>query len=114
MRRNKHVKAGKAQLRAKSRGDWTLPGYNYLGPGNPVDDFPPQNEDDAIARDHDMDYQDILDSGQNPYLRYSNADEKARKKFGHSIGGYIGKAAFTVKKYIAPRINEHQVRSRGR
>lgn len=34
----------------------TFPGYNYLGPGNPTNSGPPVNKVDAIAKQHDEDY----------------------------------------------------------
>jgi hypothetical protein len=98
-----------AGLRSKGPGDWTLKGYNYLGPGNPIDEFGTMDEDDAIAKKHDKAYQDIIDSGQDPYWKYSNADEDARKQFGHGPGGWLASAFFTAKKAVAPRINEEQV-----
>jgi len=116
----KHAKAagfrdknGKPLLRPKGPGDWSLPGYNYIGPGNPTNDgYLPVDDDDMGASDHDGDYGDIQDTNQNPYLRYSNADEKARQRFGkraHGYGGKLGKAYFTGKKWVTPGINEDDV-----
>ena len=34
----------------------TLPGYNYCGPGNPLENGPPVNELDAISQRHDYCY----------------------------------------------------------
>lgn len=34
----------------------TLPGYNYLGPGNPIDNGDPVNDTDRIAQLHDIAY----------------------------------------------------------
>ena len=34
----------------------TLPGYNYCGPGNPLNSFKPVNELDAICARHDYCY----------------------------------------------------------
>lgn len=42
-------------LRNKGPGDWTLPGYNYCGPGNPLDGRPPMNPTDAVCMEHDKD-----------------------------------------------------------
>lgn len=39
--------------------DLTLPGYKYLGPGNHTDKGPPVNAVDAIAKEHDEDYEII-------------------------------------------------------
>lgn len=38
------------------------PGYNYLGPGNPLDNGDPTNDLDAIARDHDYSYANAKDN----------------------------------------------------
>lgn len=37
-------------------GEWTLPGHNYIGPGNPVPNGYPVDKDDLIALRHDQDY----------------------------------------------------------
>lgn len=84
----------------KSRG-WTLPGYNFLGPGNDLDNAVPTDRDDYIAQDHDYDYQDLESAGINPYITYSEADDIAMKQFGHGYGGNIGKATFMKKKILA-------------
>lgn len=34
-----------------------FPGHNYLGPGNPVDNGEPVDEDDRIAQQHDQEYE---------------------------------------------------------
>jgi hypothetical protein len=35
---------------------FTVPGFNYLGPGNPLDNGPPTNRVDEVARQHDLRY----------------------------------------------------------
>lgn len=38
-------------------GKYLAPGgYNYCGPGNPLDNGEPINESDALCRQHDIDY----------------------------------------------------------
>jgi len=38
-------------------GKYLAPGgYNYCGPGNPLDNGEPKNASDALCRQHDMDY----------------------------------------------------------
>lgn len=105
---------GKPALRPKGPGDWSLPGYNYLGPGNPTHDgYLPTDEDDRLAMEHDDDYEDIQRSGQNPYLKYGEDDEKAYKQFGHGYGGYLGKAWFGLKKHVwGGKVNEQRVNAR--
>lgn len=86
--------------RHRKRG-WTLPGYNYMGPGNPLDNGPPTSADDNVAMEHDYAYQKYLDAGQNPYWNYNQADEEAVKKWGNSFGGMGAKAVFKTKKFLA-------------
>ncbi|QTZ83170.1 MAG: capsid protein [Pavo cristatus parvo-like hybrid virus] len=82
----------------KSR-DWTLPGTNYVGPGNKLHKGPPRHHNDRVAQIHDFDYDTIIDNGGDPYWQYSDADERARKQFDHShYSGTLGKAFFTAKK----------------
>ena len=72
----------------------TLPKHHYLGPGNTVDDIPPVDEDDHIARDHDIAYEhaktqkDIQKAdidGANKFLT-----DVIENKNPHSALGYIG------------------------
>lgn len=82
----------------EQRKGYTLPGYNYLGPGNPMDNGPPTDADDRIAVKHDEEYGFITDSGSDPYWNWNAADEEALPKFGHGYGGYIAKGFFGAKK----------------
>ncbi|MFP3017320.1 MAG: hypothetical protein ACEY3H_07340, partial [Wolbachia sp.] len=43
-------------LFGKAPGDWTLPGYNCMAPGNAVVNLFPVDRDDLIALRHDQDY----------------------------------------------------------
>lgn len=43
-------------LFGKGPGDWTLPGHNYIGPGNPTPGGFPVDKDDLIALRHDYEY----------------------------------------------------------
>lgn len=38
------------------QGKYLAPGYNYCGPGNPLDNGEPVNESDAHCRQHDQEY----------------------------------------------------------
>lgn len=42
-------------LLTRDRGA-TLPGHHFIGPGNPVDEAPPVDKDDEIAKRHDIAY----------------------------------------------------------
>lgn len=71
-RRSKHSIA----RRKKGKGDWTVPGYNYLGPGNEIDSYLPVNEADKIAYDHDVAYGELEDKfGGDPRYYYNQDDE---------------------------------------
>lgn len=80
---------------------YVLPGYNYLGPGNSLNNGNPTNRDDWVAREHDHGYRDIENAGENPYITYSEADKVAQSEFGDSYGGKLGKAFFGQKEEFA-------------
>ncbi|KAF0752888.1 hypothetical protein AaE_005876 [Aphanomyces astaci] len=63
--------------RPKTSGDWTPNGYNYMGPGNVLDNAPAQNFADEFALQHDQAYGDFQDqTGRNPkYLYLKGADD---------------------------------------
>ncbi|XP_044726757.1 uncharacterized protein LOC123290580 [Chrysoperla carnea] len=52
------------------------PGFNYLGPGNPVNNGQPVNSADTIAREHDIAYEN-----SKTYDDVIKADERAITKF---------------------------------
>ncbi|AVR53745.1 capsid protein 1 [Opossum tetraparvovirus] len=56
-------------------GGLTLPGYNYVGPGNPLDNGPPQGPVDEAAQRHDQRYDELLGHGDVPYLNSHGADQ---------------------------------------
>ena len=77
----------------------TFPGYKYLGPGNSLDEGEPVNYDDWVAFFHDIEYDEILKSGQDPYWNWSEADQKALENFTQETwGGSAGKLFFYWKK----------------
>ena len=79
--------------------DLSLPGYKYLGPGNPLDKGLPNNWNDLIALIHDIGYGKIIEEGGNPYLLWSDADAEAYKKFTtDDYGGVLAKKFFGLKK----------------
>lgn len=57
--------------RKKGSGDWTPAGYNYMGPGNVIDNAPAQNFADEYAMRHDQAYGDYeWQTGRNPKYEY--------------------------------------------
>lgn len=85
---------------------WTVPGYNYLGPFNPLKNGKPVNKADRAAQRHDRAYDRYINSGKNPYLYFNKADQDFINELENdsSFGGILGKAAFKVKKAIAPTL----------
>lgn len=80
--------------------DWSLPGYKYLGPGNKLDKGKPTNRNDEVAFRHDVLYDKYIKEGKNPYLRWSDADEKAVQEFSFDdYGGAAGKLFFKGKRF---------------
>lgn len=79
-----------------------LPGYKYLGPGNGLDKGEPVNFADSVAREHDLAYNQQLEAGDNPYLKYNHADAEFQEKLAQdtSFGGNLGKAVFQAKKRL--------------
>nr|AVR53741.1 capsid protein 1 [Rodent tetraparvovirus] len=65
--------------RAGAGGGLVVPGYNYVGPGNPLDNGPPQGPVDEAAKRHDERYDEMLKHGDMPYLH------------GHGADGMMGK-----------------------
>lgn len=59
------------------------PGTKYIGPGNPMNLGAPTSKADALAFQHDKDYEDYLSKGYKPkhvYTRYSSADKRLLKE----------------------------------
>lgn len=95
---------------ARKWGDFHVPGTNYVGPGNPVDDFPPIGQTDELAHKHDIEYGELQDIDMNPYIYYNEADEKF---YNVPKEEYLGKAADAVwytKKKIAKHIDPKEAK----
>lgn len=67
--------------------DFTLPGFNYLGPGGKEDNGPPTNPIDAIAKEHDETYDKVIDNFKETHnLKRSTEEiEEADQKFLQDI-----------------------------
>lgn len=66
----------------------TLPGSDYIGPGNPIHVDAPRDNADAIAKEHDVEYDRIIRYAQTHDLTYTDfvnqiraADTAAQEKF---------------------------------
>nr|AYN77558.1 minor structural protein [Chimpanzee parv4] len=67
-------------LERPAGGGLTLPGYNYVGPGNPLDSGPPQGPVDEAAKHHDERYAEMIEHGDIPYLHGHGADRLMNKE----------------------------------
>ena len=85
-----------------------FPGYNYLGPFNPLDNGDPVNKADEAAKKHDLAYNNYINKGLNPYLKFNKGDQDFIDSLqsDSSLGGNFAKAVFHIKKQIAPALNE--------
>nr|WDW25811.1 MAG: VP1 [Canine parvovirus] len=92
----------------KKPGGWVVPGYKYLGPFNPLDSGEPVNHADKAAQAHDFAYQKYINAGINPYFSYNKADADFIETLSHdsSVGGWLGRSAFRLKRILAPHLKE--------
>lgn len=77
----------------------TLPGTNYVGPGNPMDLGLPITDGDALAYEHDLAYGRLLDSGVPPKLVYAGltqADDDAIRAARHLLMNHPDPTALAV------------------
>ncbi len=98
------LKAGPSPpKKAKSEAGFNFPGHKYLGPGNSLDRGPPVDADDAAAQKHDQAYQEQLEAGDNPYLKYNHADREFQEalKDDVSFEGNLARGLFQAKKLVA-------------
>ena len=86
-------------------------GYNYLGPGNPLENGAPLSEADASAKEHDQFYSDILSasdliSDSDFRSKVYEADAVAIERFvqdfrnGDYVGGALGGAGLSIKTAV--------------
>lgn len=84
---------------------FVVPGYKYLGPGNTLDRGSPVNEVDAIALQHDIEYnraknqEDILNSDHRAISKFKNQLIK-----NPSIGAALGTGGLGIKHFIESSI----------
>lgn len=85
----------------------TLPGYNYLGPFNSLDNGEPTNHSDKVAYKHDKAYSELIKKyGKfRTYTKFSQADADFIRNAGDDFGGRAGKAFFNFKKRVAGNID---------
>lgn len=100
------LKAGPPAPKKAKKDDsagFNFPGHKYLGPGNSLDRGPPVDADDAAAQKHDQAYQEQLEAGDNPYLKYNHADREFQEalKDDTSFEGNLARGIFEAKKLVA-------------
>lgn len=85
-----------------------FPGYNYLGPFNPLENGDPVNKADEAAKKHDQAYNKYINKGLNPYLNFNKGDQDFIDSLqsDSSVGGNFARAVFHLKKQFAPALNE--------
>lgn len=85
-----------------------FPGYNYLGPFNPLENGDPVNKADEAAKKHDQAYNKYINKGLNPYLNFNKGDQDFIDSLqsDSSVGGNFARAVFHIKKQIAPALSE--------
>nr|ASC49296.1 VP1 [Dromedary camel bocaparvovirus 1] len=88
-----------------------FPGYRYLGPFNPLDNGEPVNKADEAAKRHDLAYNQYLNKGLNPYLKFNKADQQLIDDLSDdsSLGGKFARGVFSVKRALAPSLDEKQL-----
>jgi hypothetical protein len=99
LRRGKNKLQGPENVRyqrPKGSADWTPPGYNYMGPGNVVDNAPAQNFADEYARQHDQAYGEFeWQTGRNPKYEYVvGADDVFEEQMSNTREGFYQELAY--------------------
>lgn len=91
------------KARKDGSAGFNFPGHKYLGPGNSLDRGDPVDADDAAAQKHDQSYQEQLEAGDNPYLKYNHADREFQEalKGDTSFEGNLARGLFEAKKLVA-------------
>jgi len=77
------IKLGSVVVKATQGKGFVYPGTKYIGPGNPLHQGKPVSKGDAVAMQHDYDYDRLLKKGVKPYKLYtgfSEADKRAMKQ----------------------------------
>lgn len=86
----------------KRKRGWTAPGYNYMGPGNPMDNGPPVDADDWASWHHDKKYKRYEDEqGIDAKKVWVPEDQQWLDETDWYGWSGFGKAWFTGKKWAA-------------
>lgn len=82
--------------RPKGKHDWTMQGYNYLGPGNAMDGAPAQSFADEYAVQHDEEYGRFTSQyGINPkYVYVDGVDDEFEKRMENTRDDFASEIAY--------------------
>lgn len=99
------------------KGGITLPGSDYIGPGNKIDIDAPKSNADAIAKYHDISYQELLESArrgvisQKEFIYAINHSDKATAeqfdkewKESGDWHAFIGKHGLNFKSWVESHV----------
>lgn len=88
----------KAMLPLLPKKGLTLPGYNYCGPGNPLDNGPPVNQLDEVCMNHDYCYDSGLSKSECDKEMLSYLKNTKSKSVGEKIAkNLVVKPAINMK-----------------
>lgn len=88
------------------RKGFLLPGHNYLGPGNPLENGPVKNKADQIAKEHDHQYnkanykEDIYEADQQAIWEFAD-----NFKESPNIPSFLGAAGLGTKHLVEKSLN---------
>lgn len=98
-------------------GGYTLPGHDYLGPGNTIGIDAPKTGSDAVAKEHDVSYSNLiydLRAGhitEEQFVRnIQQADKKAIEQFAEwydttgDWAAFVGKYGLGLKHWIETKV----------
>ena len=94
VRSGTHTNSGIA-LRPKGEGDWSVPGTNYMGAGNKLDDYEATTPNDKLSKEHDQienyDYFNWVTGKDGDQEFLDKVDDK-------DLSGWIAKKFFSAKQ----------------
>lgn len=89
-------------------GKYLAPGgYNYCGPGNPIDNGEPINASDALCRQHDLDYERFAT------MRKEGTDkEELKRLIRESDDRLVSGLQQTTDRDVGSRLAEYGIRAK--
>lgn len=103
----------------KPKRGYVLPNSDYIGPGNDIHIGPARNAADQAAKEHDLEYEKIINEARGKYMsqqeftnRIRQADKKAISEFEEDIKqtgnwqAYVGKYGLKIKSGVETLIGK--------